>query len=172
MEGAHMPAPLQILGAKPYLCGCGRDWGCFELYTTIAGLPYILAEKLGQYPGHELASSKATLKEKVLSLRTRAQKGDPLALEIFDFQARALGIHVANLAMALDPGIVVMGGGLMDTEATTPEFRARYLRIIGESARPYLWPAQRNTIQIVPARLGELSQAIGAALVSQIHTKI
>ena len=40
-------------------------------------------------------------------------------VEIFDFQARALGLHVATLAMALDPQFVVIGGGLMDPEATT-----------------------------------------------------
>ena len=172
MEGAHMPAPLHVLGAKPYPCGCGRDWGCFEVYTTISGLPYLLAEKLIQYPEHELATSKGTPKEKALSLRTRAQKGDRLALEIFDFQARALGVHVANLSMALDPGIVVIGGGLMDTESTTPEFRERYVRLIGEAAKTYLWPVQRETIKIVPARLGELSQAIGAALISQLYAKL
>jgi glucokinase len=31
---------------------------------------------------------------------------------------------------------------------------------------PYLWPQQRNTLKIVAAELGELSQAIGAALVA------
>jgi glucokinase len=164
MEGAHMPAPLQLLGVKPFPCGCGRDWGCFETYTTISGLPLLLAEKLAKYPNHELATAPGTSKEKVLSLRSRAQKGDPLALEIFDFQARALGLHIANLAMALDPGIVIIGGGLMDTEATTPEFRDRYLRQIRAAADLYLWPTQRQTIQIVPAVLGDSSQAIGGAL--------
>jgi predicted NBD/HSP70 family sugar kinase len=77
-----------------------------------------------------------------------------------------MGIHVANLVMALDPGIFIIGGGLMDHESTTPEFRERYLRIIRESARPYLWPQQRDTLKIVSAELGELSQAIGAALVA------
>jgi len=42
--------------------------------------------------------------------------------------------------MALDPGIVVIGGGLMDHEGTTPEFRERYLRTIRATATPYLWP--------------------------------
>jgi len=167
MEGAHMPAPLQMLGGiKPFPCGCGRDWGCFEAYTTISGLPHLLAEKLLKYPNHELATAPGTPKEKALSLRGRAQKGDPLALEIFDFQARAMGLHIANLTLALDAGIVVIGGGLMDTEATTPEFRERYVRLIREAAEPYFWPAQRKTIKIVPAVLGELSQAIGAALVA------
>jgi len=168
METGHAVAPLHLLGmtGKPFSCGCGRDWGCYEAYTTISGLPHLLAEKLLKYPDHELAKSTATPKEKALSLRTRAQKGDPLAIEIFDFQARAMGLLVADLSMTLDAGIVVIGGGLMDHETTTPEFRERYLRIIRETARPYLWPQQRDTVKIVPAVLGELSQAIGAALVA------
>jgi hypothetical protein len=34
---------------------------------------------------------------------------------------------------------------------------------------PFLWPAQRTNLQIVPAQLGDLSQAIGAALVALYH---
>jgi predicted NBD/HSP70 family sugar kinase len=173
MEAGHMAIPLQLLGltGKPFTCGCGRDWGCVEAYTTISGLPQLLALILQRHPGHELAQSNAPIKEKVLSLRGRAQKGDALALEIFDFQARAMGLHVANLAAAFDPGIFIIGGGLMDVESTTPEFRERYMDIIRASARPYLWPQQRDTMKIVPARLGEMSQAIGAALVALYHSR-
>jgi glucokinase len=168
METAHMPAPLHLLGlpGKPFPCGCGRDWGCIEAYTTISGLARLLEVKLANYPNHELANSTAPAKEKALSLRGRAQKGDPLAIEIFDFQARALGLHVANLTLALDASIIVIGGGLMDPEATTAEFRERYLTLIRENAMAYVWPSQRNKIKIVPAALGDLSQAIGAALVA------
>jgi predicted NBD/HSP70 family sugar kinase len=138
MEGGHMPAPLHLLGnIRAFACGCGRDWGCIEAYTTISGLPQLLAEFLPRHPNHELATSRAPIKEQVLSLRSRAQKGDALALEIFDFQARALGLHVANLTIALDAEFVVIGGGLIDPEATTPEFRARYLAGIRAAAEPY-----------------------------------
>jgi glucokinase len=166
MEAAHMPAPLHLLGLPPYTCGCGRTWGCVEMYTTLAGLPLLLAERLERHPDHALAKSTAGLKHRAFALRDLAQQEDPLALEIFDFQARALGLHVATLSMALDARFVVIGGGLMDPGATTEAFRARYLRIIGETAAPYLWPAQRATLTIVPAALGDLSQAIGAALVA------
>jgi glucokinase len=46
METAHMIAPLHLLGlaGKPFPCGCGKDWGCVEAYTTISGLPRLLAE--------------------------------------------------------------------------------------------------------------------------------
>ena len=173
MEAGHMAAAVHLLGltGKPFSCGCGRDWGCVEAYTTISGLPQLLAEKIKNHPQHELAKSTAPIKEKVLSLRTRAQKGDALALEIFDFQARVMGLHVANLVMAFDPGIVVIGGGLMDHEATTPEFRERYMKVIRETTIPYLWLPQRSTIKIVAAELGELSQAVGAALVAMYQKR-
>ncbi len=171
MEAAHMPAPLHLLDAKPYPCGCGRTWGCVEVYTTLAGLPYLLAEKLKSYPDHPLQKSKLAAKERVLALRGLAQKGDELAQSLFDFQAKAMGLHIAGLAMALDPTFVIIGGGLMDPESTSDEFRARYLSIIRENAMPYLWPAQRSTIRIVPAELGDLSQAIGAALSALYQSK-
>jgi len=169
MEAGHSPAPVHLLGwsEKPLPCGCGRDWGCVEAYTTISGLGHLLAAKLRSSPGHELAKADIDPKQKVLSLRTRAQNGDGLALEIFEFQARVLGLHVASLVMTLDPGIVVIGGGLMDPHATTQAFRDRYLSILRDTALPYLWPRQREEIKIVPAALGDLSQAIGAALVSR-----
>jgi glucokinase len=111
------------------------------------------------------------MKARVLALRGLAQQGDRLAGAIFDFQAWALGLHVANLVMALDPEFVVIGGGLMDPEATTAAFRERYLRIVHETALPYLWPPQRSRLRIVPATLGDLSQAIGAALLGLYQSR-
>lgn len=167
MEGGHIPAPLHLLGnIRPFRCGCGRDWGCIEAYTTLSGLPQLLEEMLKKYPDHALATATTPMKDKVFALRTLAQKDDPLAVEILNFQARALGLHVASLLMAVDTEYVVIGGGLIDPHATTPEFRERYLRIIRESAEPYLWAPQRKLLKIMPASLGELSQAIGAALVA------
>lgn len=166
-----MPAPLHLLNARPYPCGCGRTWGCLEMYTALAGLSYLLADRLQEQPDHPLASSPLGPKERALALRGLAQQGDPLAAELFDFQARALGFHVANLAMALDPGYVVIGGGLMDTGATTEAFRERYLRILRETAWPYLWPAQQTRLHVVRATLGDLSQAIGAALIALYQSR-
>ena len=171
MEAGHMPAPLQVLGVPPYRCGCGREWGCVEVYTTLAGLPYLLAEELAKEPRHPLAAADLTPKQKALALRDLARDGDALAQRLFDFQARALGLHVASLAMALDPEYVVIGGGLMDPHSTTAEFRRRYLDIVRTTADPYLWPPQRAKLKIVPAALGELSQAIGAALVAMYASR-
>jgi glucokinase len=164
MEAAHMPAPLHLLDAPLLPCGCGRTWGCVEAYTTLSGLPALLASRLERHPDHELARSPLDMRQRAFALRGLAQAGDSLALEIFDFQAKALGLHVASLSMALDATFVVIGGGLMDPEATTEAFRERYLQGIRASAEPYLWPSQRAAMRIVPAALGDLSQSIGAAL--------
>jgi len=166
MEAGHMPSPLQLLGLPVFKCGCGRDWGCVEAYASISGLAQYLEHLLPKHPDHEFHRSDKPLKEKTLSLRTLAQKGDSLALEIFDFQAKALGIHVANLSMALDAEFVVIGGGLIDPHSTTEAFRDRYLGGIRAAAEPWLFPVQRRTMKIVPATMGELSQAVGAALVA------
>ena len=54
----------------------------------------------------------------------------------------------------------------MDPESTTAAFRQRYLKIVSDTARPNLWPVQRERLRVLPSTLGELSQAIGAALVA------
>lgn len=167
MEAGHLAAPLQLLGVEALTCGCGRDWGCYEMYTSLAGLPGLLESALPRYPGHVLADPALGRKERVLMLRGLAQAGDLLALELFDLQAKAMGLLVAELAMALDPGCFVIGGGLIDPDSTSVEFRERYLGGIRDTALKYLWPTQRELLRIVPATLGELSQAVGAALVAR-----
>src|SRR6185436_4013395 len=69
MEASHMPASLHLLGVPAYPCGCGRSWGCIEVYTTLSGLPHLLADKLTQQPDHELARSPLGPKERALALR-------------------------------------------------------------------------------------------------------
>ena len=74
--------------------------------------------------------------------------------------------------MALDPEFVVIGGGLMDPEATSAAFRDALPTVVRDAARPVLWPAQRTRLTIVPAALGDLSQAIGAALAALYQPRI
>ena len=66
---------------------------------------------------------------------------------------------------------LLIGGGLMDPESTSEAFRDRYLHIVRDTARPHLWPVQRERITILPSTLGELSQAIGAALVALYRSR-
>lgn len=162
---SHMPAPYERLGLPAFRCGCGRDWGCFEAYTTISGLPQYLKFLLPKFPGHTLTKAGPPDKKMALSLRTRAREGDPLAVEIFDRQARVLGYTAAVGCMAYDPTHIVIGGGLMDPESTTPEFRSRYLAQVRKGTAEVHW-GDMAELQFHEASFGELSQAIGAALLA------
>lgn len=171
MEAGHMPIPSDLLGLPVFRCGCGRNWGCAEAYTSISGLPQFLEYLSPRFPDHPLGKSTEPMKKRVLSLRALAQEGDALATEIFDLQAKAMGLHIASLSMAFDARYVVIGGGLMDPESTTETFRLRYISKIRDSAEPWLHPVQQRSIQILPARLGDLSQSIGAALMALYTSK-
>jgi glucokinase len=162
----HMPAPFERLGLPVFRCGCGRDWGCFEAYTAIAGLPQYLEQFLPKYPGHPLNDGAPPDKSKALRLRGLAREGDPLAMEIFDCQARALGHAVTVGCMAYDPTHIIIGGGLMDHTATTPAFRENYVRGVRQGADECLW-GNIDDLEFHQAALGELSQAIGAALLAR-----
>lgn len=165
----HMPAPFERLGLPAFRCGCGRDWGCFEAYTSLSGLPQMLDQLLPRFPQHPLSNPNVAGNEKALALRGLAQGGDPLALEIFDLQARAMGHAVATGCMAYDPTHVIIGGGLIDKEATTAAFRERYLNGIWKSATEYFWVGP-DKLTLQEAVLGELSQAVGAALLARSST--
>jgi glucokinase len=162
----HQPMPYSRLGLPLFRCGCGRDWGCHEAYTALAGIPQYLRHFEPMFPDHPLYASGIPAKEAALSLRSLAQQNDPLAAQIFDMQAKALGLTVAVAAMAYDPTHVVIGGGLMDPEATTAAFRERYFEQLRESAATYLW-VESSVLHYHAAALGELSQAVGAALHAQ-----
>ncbi len=136
MEGGHMPAALHLLdNIKPLRCGCGRDWGCIEAYTTnlrsaaaARGVPAEASRpSVSQFARADQGKGRSPCARS-------PRKAIPLAVDIFNFQAKALGLHMASLLIAFDAEYVVIGGGLIDPEATTPEFRERYLRIIRESA--------------------------------------
>ena len=127
-----MPAPLHLLGAQAVSRAAAAGPGAASRSTRRSrACPICWPSKLAalsritRWRRRRCARSSARCR--CAASRRRATRW---RVEIFDFQARALGLHVANLAMALDPQFVVIGGGLMDPEATTEAFRERYLRII------------------------------------------
>ena len=91
----HMPAPLHLLGVtgKPFRAVAVAT-GAVSKPTRPFGSAALLEEKLVKYPGPRVREIHgATSKEKALiTPQPRPKQGDALALEIFDFQARAHGL--------------------------------------------------------------------------------
>ncbi|MFT5467497.1 MAG: glucokinase [Verrucomicrobiales bacterium] len=101
----------------------GRE-GCLEASVSLVALRRQLQIALSkdEHQDHELAKSEVPIEEKALSLRDYAEQGDDLALELFQKQAHILGYGIGDLVSILDPGLVVIGGGLAESK-----FRDWYL---------------------------------------------
>jgi glucokinase len=96
-------------------CQCGNR-GCWEQYASgnalvrdarefvVAGSP--AAHRLRELGGPDGAGLTGPL------ITEAARAGDPLATELLTDMGRWLGIGLANLAAAFDPGCILVGGGV------------------------------------------------------------
>ena len=116
-ELGHVLIPYQgiiaIQGLEPE-CNCGRT-GCLESVCSLTAiersfLPYFLA----RYPGHNLGKL-GDLHKAAKMVRGLAEKGDPMCLDIFRVQARALGLFFDEMVNTFDPDALIVGGGAIET---------------------------------------------------------
>ncbi len=82
--------------------------------------------------------------------------GDKTAVDIVQRAGERLGVRVAFLINLLNPGAVVIGGGV---EAAGPVL----IESVKKMVRMCAFEEMANAVKIVPARLGENSVALGAA---------
>jgi glucokinase len=141
-------------------CDCGNR-GCWEQYAS----GRVLTRR-----GREAAEAGTPLGERLLEsaggtvegiqgahVTSAAQDGDEDARSWFAEVGDWLGVGVAGLVAALDPGMVVVGGGLSDAgELLLGPARAAFARsLTGRGYRP--------EARLVVARLGPDAGLIGAA---------
>ncbi|HEV7657665.1 MAG TPA: ROK family glucokinase [Mycobacteriales bacterium] len=98
-------------------CACGNR-GCWEQYASgtalardareLAEVSPVAAHRLLQLAGGDPAALTGT------DVTAAAREGDPAAVEIFTAMGRWLGRGIASLAAALDPSVVVIGGGVSE----------------------------------------------------------
>jgi glucokinase len=85
-----------------------------------------------------------------------AAAGDALALEVLDHVAEAMAMGIANIVSILNPEIVVLGGGLFQSDLRLLEpVRARVAR--------WAQPLAAAAVRIEPSGLGEDAGLFGAA---------
>jgi glucokinase len=81
---------------------------------------------------------------------------DPAAAEVVEDGARRLGLALASLVNALDPGAVIVGGGL----GLHDGYRAQ----VEAAMRPEIYDFEARELPVLPATLGADAPVIGAAL--------
>ncbi|MGA9343581.1 MAG: ROK family glucokinase [Nocardioidaceae bacterium] len=154
-EFGHMQV---VEGGHP--CPCGNR-GCWEQYASANALVREARQRaeagsasaaalLGRAGGDIAAITGLLVAEAALA-------GDPLAVQLLAEVGRWLGVGIANLAAALDPGVFVIGGGVADAGdlLLDPAVAAYRGQLTGRGYRP--------EARIVRARLGNQAGLIGAA---------
>ncbi len=144
-------------------CPCGRR-GCWERYASGSGLGRLAREaaaarRLGRVV--ELAGDVDLVRGEHLQLAAR--EGDAEALAVVDDFARWVALGLVNLTNALDPSVLVLGGGLAaSADLYHGPISAWFAQLLyAPELRPH--PA------LVFAQLGEHAGAVGAALLADVH---
>jgi glucokinase len=147
-------------GASPFLfaiVGTGAS-ACL----VVDGRPYAgsrgEAIVLGAPPVERMASGPALARAAGLE-RAEDVLADPAHTALVDVAANALGGVLAVLANALDPSLIVLGGGL----GAEPGYRARVER----ACRSLLAYPRTPPLRVVASRLAPDGGVIGAALMAR-----
>jgi glucokinase len=85
------------------------------------------------------------------------EKDDPIAVQLVDAAAKALGAAIGGLINLLSPEVIVLGGGVAG--ALGDGFRER----IWEITTRYTLPGAADNVKFVPARLEDDSGIVGGA---------
>lgn len=92
-------------------CGCGSR-GCLEQYASATGITRLARKRLAK---NEDATSLREIRAEEISAKTvfdAVKAGDQVACEIAEEFGQYLGHAMANLAVIVDPEIIVIGGGV------------------------------------------------------------
>jgi glucokinase len=147
-EIGHMP--LKPDGPP---CPCGRD-GCLESLASGLSVARAARELLQERPhGASMLSALPLERISARDVAAAARQGDPLARAVWDESMAWLGMGIAAAANLLNPGRVVLGGGL--TRAGALLFDP-IRRVVAERA---LDPQ----IEVVPAALADEVGVLGGA---------
>ena len=93
------------------LCNCGRK-GCLETYVSARGIVQTVLESDPLLLQQSILNTAkiGELSPKIIT--EAAKKGDKLALQAFDFTGKILGKKLADTVAILNPGLIILTGGL------------------------------------------------------------
>ncbi|MCA9185085.1 MAG: ROK family protein [Pirellulaceae bacterium] len=139
----------------------GNAYCTVESAVSLTGLAHQLGYRLtlDTWKNHPLNQQDGTNKDKAKQLRKLADGGDALALELFDDQARALGIALLSINYLGDYDLLVIGGGVCDLSTNV---RDRYRKIAEDTYRQYALDGFRNLAGFEFSACGDEAPVIGA----------
>ena len=140
-------------------CDCGNV-GCLETIVSGRALGRAAERAAREAPDSGLGLAREMGRELTGMLVTDlAHDGDPVARSVVRAMGEWLGIGLVNVVNALNPSVVVIGGGVVAAGDLLLDPAREVVRRRG------LVPAG-ETVRILPARFGEESGMLGAALLA------
>lgn len=132
-----------------------------ESAVSLTALTHQLDYRLSleQWSDHSLKSAPGSTRDKAKQLRELAGSGDELALQLFDDQARCLGIGMLAANYLGDYDLLVIGGGVCDM---TNEMRERYRKAAEQAYHDFALDGFRNLDRIEFSLCGDEAAVIGA----------
>ncbi|QDV73539.1 ROK family protein [Botrimarina mediterranea] len=139
----------------------GNALATAESAISLTGLAHQLGHclSLDEWRDHPLNNAEGTVKQKAKKLRELAAAGDPLARQLFDDQARALGIALLCANYLGDYDRLVIGGGVCDL---APELRERYRKIAETAYHEHALEGFRDLDRLEFSVCGDDAPVIGA----------
>jgi glucokinase len=135
-------------------CPCGAR-GCLERYVSGSGFQQRFREALA-------AGHTTVLEEPVTAslVYEAAQAGDPFAREVWSDAVRHLTVALANYMTLVNPRVLVLGGGVIETVPALFEAAAAGIP-------PLTTVLTRAVLRIERAVLGDWSGVVGAAALAR-----
>jgi glucokinase len=162
-ELGHVHIPMAGLldeGQPTPKCNCGFSGDAESVASLTAIEKNLLPYWLTRFPGHELTGlDPHTAAKKVRSL---GEKGDPLALRLFEQQAMALGRLFTIASNFTDPSAYFIGGGVVEASAS---FREWFLSRV--KAHTALRAEQLDVAQFAVVPDLDMAGARGAAIAAR-----
>lgn len=135
--------------------------GCLEAFASGTSIGRAGEEAARRSPESSLGQALAQGREITGGLVTElAHDGDELALEVLSEAGRWLGIGIVSIVNALNPELVVVGGGAGSAAGDLLLDPAR--EVIAERGLP----PNRELVRIVGAELGNEASMVGAAMLA------
>lgn len=133
-------------------CGCGKR-GCLETYVSANGIKrtafQLLAERTAESELREISYNDLTSK----MIYEAATKGDPIALEAFEYTGKILGSKLADAVGHTSPEAIFLLGGLAKSKEFIINPTKKYME-------ENLLPIYRNKVKILPSSLQDTNAGI------------
>jgi glucokinase len=148
-----------IVNPKGRRCGCGRK-GCLETYASATGIVRTLNKCLKESDTPSVLRNAVQVTS--YDIFKAAEQGDELALEVFDFTAKKLGLALANVVAITSPEAIFLFGGLAKAGKLILEPTKKYME-------EYMLQVFKNKVKLLPSGLhgGDAALLGSAALVWQ-----